>query len=756
MIKKTLYSIAVVSLAAASYFTLAYQGYFGHLEVAGSVTPVARPILATQQQFDLQQQSAIEHQLDNSQILFGDLHVHTTYSIDAFQASLALMGGEGAHPPADACDFARYCSALDFWSINDHAENITLDHWNETKDSIRQCNAVAGDPKNPDMVAFTGFEWTHAGLRPEDHYGHKNVMFRETAEAQLPSRPIFADSPGIVNRSAKGIQRLAMPLLEFGDRQRAYDFNALTDAVYSVPTCEEGVDVRELPLDCREGAKTPKELFGKLDQWGFDTMVIPHGNTWGIYTPPATTWDKQLKAQYRGSNYQFLMEAYSGHGNAEPYRDWRGVIQHPDGSFSCPVPTQANANGEAGYTPSCWKAGEIIQQRCESEGGSTDHCAQEADDARQIYADNGIAGHNVLGGQWEEWLTAGQCTDCFLPAFNYRPGGSYQYALSLTNFDDPQNPARFDFGFIASSDNHQGRPGAGYKEFDRYEMTETAGVQSELNRKAVYPKRPWSAKPQTGDFLKAAPVKKMEHERSSSFFYTGGLVAVHANGRDRDSIWNALENKQVYGTSGERMLLWFDLLNSDDGKKSMGQSVNMNRTPTFRVSAVGAFKQKPGCPDYVSEGLTSERMETLCRGECYHPGDERKLIKRIEIIRIRPQMIKDEAMFLANGESRIESVWKSFECERDQNGCSVEFSDPEFSVGQRDFTYYARAIQEAAPVINGDNLRPKIDDNGQVIEVQPCYSDNRTNKDSNCLAMKEARAWSSPIFIHHTLNTQPQ
>ena len=745
MIKKALlYSTVSLTLMTVGYFSLAYQGYFGQLETAGEVTARARPVLQPSRPPEQQQQ-----QIDSSQILFGDLHVHTTYSIDAFQASLALMGGEGAHPPADACDFARYCSALDFWSINDHAENITQQHWDETKESIRQCNAVAGDPNNPDMVAFTGFEWTHAGLRPEEHYGHKNVLFKETDEARLPTRPIFADSPGVVNRSAKGIERLAMPLLEFSDRQRAYDFNALTDSVYSMPECEKGVDVRDLPLNCREGAKTPEELFTKLDQWGFDTMVIPHGNTWGIYTPPATSWDKQLTAKYRGSQYQFLMEGYSGHGNAEEYRDWRGVVQHTDGSFSCPAPI-TDTNGKlSNYTPACWHAGEVIRERCAAEGGKPQTCEKQALEARQIFVDNGVAGHNVLGGQWEQWLTAGQCSDCFLPAFNYRPGGSYQYALSLTNFDDPEKPARFDFGFIASSDNHQGRPGAGYKEFDRYEMTETAGVQTALNRKAVYPKRPWSAEPQRGDFLRQPPVKKMEHERSSSFFYTGGLVAVHAGGRDRNSIWNALENKQVYGTSGERMLLWFDLLNSDDGKKSMGDTAAMQKNPQFRVSAVGAFKQKPGCPDYVSDSLTSERMETLCRGECYNPGDERKLIKRIEIIRIRPQMVKDEPMFLANGQSRIENVWKTFECEANQNGCTIEFSDSEFDNDRRDFTYYARAIQEAAPVINGDNLRPTLDDNGQVINVQPCYSDDRTNKDDNCLAMKEARAWSSPIFVRY-------
>ena len=96
-----------------------------------------------------------------------------------------------------------------------------------------------------------------------------------------------------------------------------------------------------------------------------------------------------------------------------------------------------------------------------------------------------------------------------------------------------------------------------------------------------------------------------EAEREASFFTTGGLAAVHASGRDRQSIWQSLTSKETYGTTGDRILLWFDLV-KQDSLIPMGSTVNQTDNPTFRVKAVGAFEQKPGCPDYSSTDVTKE------------------------------------------------------------------------------------------------------------------------------------------------------
>ena len=355
-----------------------------------------------------------------------------------------------------------------------------------------------------------------------------------------------------------------------------------------------------------------------------------------------------------------------------------------------------------------------------------------------------MQGHlTVPGAQPDEWLDSGQCRDCFQPAFNFRPRSSVQYIMALRSFEGAGAPRRFDFGFIASSDNHSARPGTGYKEYARSEMTESRfsqfirlpGSQREV-REPVARSEPFEPADYRGKFF-----AMREAERQASFFVTGGLVAVHSAGRSRQAVWEALERKEVYGTSGPRILLWFDLLNPQgiEGTiQPMGTSSEMATAPRFRVRAVGSLRQKPGCPE-ESGALGAERLARLCRNECYDPSDERRRITRIEIIRIRPQMRPDEPV-----DALIQDPWRTLACQDTGSGCSVSFEDPDFGSGRRDALYYARAIEEPTPAVNGQNLRCTRDERGRCLEVKSCTD---APESDDCLGAAEQRALSSPIFV---------
>jgi hypothetical protein len=681
---------------------------------------------------------------DGKRVLFGDLHVHTTYSIDAFLMSLPVMAGEGAHPPADACDFARYCAELDFFSLNDHAEALTPAHWQATKDSLRECNARAGDANDPDLVAFVGFEWTQVGRTPETHYGHKNVMFPGLAESELPARPITALSDDGGQALFAGLDRVAR--MRFVDPLgwRDYlDFQWLAGALAAVPSCPSGVDTRELPADCRENASTPKVLFEKLAQWGLPAFVIPHGTTWGFYTPPGTTMDKALVREQHDPAMQRLVEIHSGHGNSEEYRAWREFETAADGSAVCAEPS-------ASYLPCCWQAGELMRARCGDL--PAEECEARVAEARKLAIEAGVSAHLLFPDAGaEDWLDCGQCRDCFKPTLALRPRESVQYTLALSNFAEPEpdgSPSRFRYGFIASSDNHKARPGTGYKQYERRRMTEATGPRSEfysnMIRRDLRSRLPEDHDPRRA-WLPPANIQGLaafDAERVASFLYPGGLVAVHSAGRAREQIWDALERKEVYGTSGPRLLLWFDLLNGPLGLVPMGGEVRLQAAPRFEVRAVGAPVQKPGCSEAAEAALGAERLEYLCRGECYNPSDERTPIAAIEIVRIRPQQRAGEPV-----DPLIEDPWRRFDCAPDPRGCAVTFEDPEFVASGRDALYYARVLQTPTPAVNGANLRTEFDGKGNPVKTTPCYGDYRTPFDDDCLAPVQERAWSSPIYV---------
>jgi hypothetical protein len=303
---------------------------------------------------------------------------------------------------------------------------------------------------------------------------------------------------------------------------------------------------------------------------------------------------------------------------------------------------------------------------------------------------------------------------------------------------------------MASSDNHFARPGTGYKELHRVGYTESrnslAGASPALRSLLLPPPTEPVARSRPFDRAKSelSGFALMEMERQASFFLTGGLTAVHSEDRNRAAIWDALGRREVYGTSGPRILLWFDLINPPGTRARpvpMGGETEMKKDPIFRVRAAGSFEQAPGCPDYATNALGPERLESICKGECFNPTPTRRPITRIEIVRIRPQNAPGEPI-----SPLIEDPWRSFDCDGSPEGCAVTFSDPDYAEAGRDTVYYARAIEAPAPGVNAGGITCDRDAEGNCKgpeSVKLCRGENA----GDCLAEHEPRAWSSPIFV---------
>jgi hypothetical protein len=637
------------------------------------------------------------------QVLFGDLHVHTVYSADAHLQSVRIRDRASPNPPADACDFARFCSQLDFWSINDHAESLTPALWTRTVEAIRECNAAAGDPADPDLVSFLGWEWSHAAGRAEAHYGHKNVVLLEDGRGRVPARPIAS----VAGPRTTFLLLGAIAPLVRGTLAPWASFHRYARDLLDVPDCPEGVSVRELPPDCRESARTPEALFAKLAEWDLPALVIPHGLAWGTTNPAHA--DLAFQISQHDPRWQRLLEVYSGHGNSEVYRRLAWPRQTEAG-WSCPT-------GGDGFENCCERAAVLARERCDDPGSTA--CDAAVAEARERAADSWGGMRSpvpaVPGTTLADWGECGQLQGTFLPAFNYRPRGSAQYAAALgTDASGAPTQHRLRWGWIGSSDNHRSRPGTGYLEAEREIMTD--GVS--------YP----------------VPAGLLD-ERGASYYYTGGLAAVHAAARDRLSIFDALRARRVYATSGDRILLWFDLLAADGSRHPMGSEVALGTAPRFEVRAVGGFEPRPGCPGFVHEALSADRIAELCRGHCYHPSDRRRRIARIEVVRIRPQREAGEPVA-----PLVEDPWQRFACPPSQDGCRVTFEDPGFADARRETVYYVRAIQEPSLAVNGDPLRCERDEAGRCVRAHAC-GQRADGSPDDCLAEVEERAWSSPIYL---------
>jgi hypothetical protein len=124
------------------------------------------------------------------------------------------------------------------------------------------------------------------GRRPRRALRAQNVIYLDLDDGRLPLRPDRREG-----RNSRALrygflghqslwERMRIPLLDFPNRRRYLDMGPCWRRTAPIPTAR-AASTRSLPAECYEDRRHAAGALRKLAQWGYDSMVIPHGTTWG-------------------------------------------------------------------------------------------------------------------------------------------------------------------------------------------------------------------------------------------------------------------------------------------------------------------------------------------------------------------------------------------------------------------------------------------------------------------------------------------
>ena len=194
----------------------------------------------------------------------------------------------------------------------------------------------------------------------------------------------------------------------------------------------------------------------------------------------------------------------------------------------------------------------------------------------------------------EQYLTRcepGQETQCIHPTSMVRDG----LKLGLQYKEEIGfNP--MDFGFIGSTDTHNSNPG----DTEEYDFRGASGV-----------------------FTAPAETRLSNSNRVNNT--PGGLAAIWADQNTRDALFDSMQRKEVYATSGTRIRLKFSVnFESQQETHPMGSTVkaDMDNMPEFSIVAQkdpleGPLHKVQLIKGWTSNGIALERvLDIYCSQSC--------------------------------------------------------------------------------------------------------------------------------------------
>ena len=238
----------------------------------------------------------------------------------------------------------------------------------------------------------------------------------------------------------------------------------------------------------------------------------------------------------------------------------------------------------------------------------------------------------------EEWLDCGQCRGCFKPSFAYRPTGvrPVRHGARGARRARSRPTAVHSASATASwppATATAARPGhglqAGRVQHDDRRTWAHAGVHLREVRRNSNQRHGGSAtQPQPPKFGERIGVKRLGRARGELPVPGRAGRRARPGPQPRGHLGGARAPPRSTAPADREFCLWFDLKNAARRARTHGRRGHAwMRDPALRgTRAVGSFvNSSPAARTrWGRRGLRPERLQRLCRDECYHPGDRRR------------------------------------------------------------------------------------------------------------------------------------
>ena len=633
-----------------------------------------------------QEREACRYQEPLRTALFGDLHVHTAFSFDAYAYGVQTTPADAyryakgeviPHLPLDddgnMSGTAQIDRPLDFVAVTDHAEFLgevqLCTDANSPSYATDYCNGIRAGGLQVMRTIATALTLVPAvRISPICPAGDANCL----AATKIPWQRTI-EAADAANDTSSNCSFTALVGYEYSGSPDSSNYHRNVIFRNSVVP-ELPVSKFEAPLDIY--------LWRALNEvctteTGCDYLTIPHNSNLSngkMLTPYADMPDTpEAKLEYANARLarEPLMEIFQHKGNSECANGFPGILGAPDELCELEQIRRIGNPGRGGFVT--FENGQLSMS--ELQDNPTRYCDEDE------IGFGGIIGMGCL-----------HRNDFYRTAL--LTGLSEQNETGL-------NPVKL--GGIASTDTH---------------MSTAGGVDERNWSGHIYTE--WS---RDGRLLEPSLIP------SGKDGNPGGLTGVYAVENSRDAIFEALKRREVFGTSGPRIRpRFFASWNYDAG---------LCQAPDLLENAyAGGVPMGADMPPAPSDDSTPVFLVSALKD----PGPEATPLQKLQIVKgwIDADGAPNYKVYDVAGDFETDAGVDLQTGKRLGEGhsslCAV-FEDPEFDPALNAY-YYMKAVENPSPrwslldcVSYTDNERPDVCDNPRI-----------------ATAINE-QAWTSPIWF---------